>query len=71
MNKFFQSPSMIYRAEITRPPYPRDSFYLLVTSQFLGGKNPTERRRRFDATLSRAELTKLRDVINISLLETL
>ncbi len=67
MNKFFDNGQFIYRAEITRPPYPLDSFHLAVTSQFHGSKAPADRRLCFDATLSRGELGKLRDVIDVHL----
>lgn len=67
MNKFFHSDAMIYRAEINRPPYPVDSFHLAITSQFTFGNHPEERHKQFDITLSRDELTKLRDVIDVHL----
>jgi hypothetical protein len=69
MNKIVDNGQFIYRAEISRPPHPLDSFHLLITSQLLGTRFPTERRHVFDVTLTRGELTRLRDVIDVHLLE--
>jgi len=67
MNKFFQNESLIYRAVITRPPYPLDAFHLLLTSQWLGAKSPDDQQKQFDITLSRDQLTKLSDIIRLHL----
>ena len=65
MNKFFDNGTMVYRAEVSRPPYPLDSFHLLITSQFRGAKSPDERHVLLDMTLSRDDLTRLYDVIGV------
>jgi len=67
MNKFFQNESLIYRAVITRPPYPLDAFHFLITSQWLGAKSPDDQQKQLDITLSRDQLTKLSDIIRLHL----
>lgn len=67
MNKFFDNGSIVYRAEVSRPPYPLDHFHLMIASQFRGAKNPDERHAVFDITLSRDDLTRFHDVIGVHL----
>lgn len=69
MNKFNTTDNFTRRAEINKVDALDDSFHLQITSQLLGTRFPGERRTEFACTLRRDELSKLRDIINLHLLE--
>jgi hypothetical protein len=70
MNKFITTDNFTQRAEISKVETLADSFHLKFTTQLLGTRFPYERHTPFATTLSREQLTKLRDIISLHLLET-
>ena len=71
MNKIIQTDNYTLRAVIT--PVVSDSlpdtFHLAFTTQLTGARHPLEQRTAFSTTLDRDQLTKLRDIIDLHLLE--
>lgn len=71
MNKIIQTDNYTLRAVVT--PVVSDSltdtFHLAFTTQLAYTRNPLEQRTAFSATLDRDQLSKLRDIIDLHLLE--
>lgn len=73
MNKLIDNGSHTLRAHIQKIVCfnnELDYFWLHFTSQHAKSKKPLEERTLFASLLERQQLTKLRDIINLHLLET-
>lgn len=71
MNKLIANGNYTLRANIQKLDAPLDWFWLSFNSQLATAKNPTEQHTLFNTLLDRDQLTKLRDIIDIHLLETI
>jgi hypothetical protein len=70
MNKLIANGNYTLRLHIDKLGAPPDYFWVSFTSELATAKNPTEQHTLFDTLLDRAQLTKLRDLIDLHLLET-
>jgi len=73
MNKLIDNGSHTLRLHVQKIEcfnHELDYFWLHFTSQQAKCKKPKEERTLFASLLEREQLTKLRDIINVHLLET-
>ena len=73
MNKIIDNGNFVLRAKVSKIKTidPDLAYYWLsFSSQLLTAKHAREEHTKFTALLSRDQLTKLRDIIDIHLLET-
>ena len=69
MNKIITSGDWVLRADIHKVAALPDSLHLAFNTQLLNTRFPQQRRTVYSVTLTRDEITKLRDIIDIHLLE--
>ena len=71
MNKIIQTDNYILRAVVSKvdatPAELSDQFHLAFTTQLAGTRNPLEQRTAFATTLTREQLSKLRDILTLQL----
>lgn len=70
MNKIIDNGNFVLRANIQKLDTPLGWFWLSFSSQLATAKVPTEQHSLFNTVLDRDQLTKLRNIIDIHLLET-
>jgi len=69
MNKIIDNGNYILRAHVQQLDTPLGWFWLNFSSQLATAKNPGEQHSLFNTLLDRDQLTKLRNIIDIHLLE--
>jgi hypothetical protein len=70
MNKICTTGNFVLRANIIKLAQPDDFFHINFNTQLVGARFPDERRNAYSSFLNRTQLTKLRDLIDLALLET-
>ena len=69
MNKLIANGNYTLRLHIDKMETP-DFFWLAFTSQLATAKRPAEQHALFNTLLDRDQLTKLRGLVDLALLET-
>lgn len=70
MNKILTIGGYTVRAHIRPIAHPPGHYWLQITSQLAGTRHPTAERELLGLSLSKTQLTKLRSIINLALVET-
>ena len=70
MNKLIDNGNYTMRLQVSKLDLPLDYFWVSFTSELATAKNPKDQHTLFTTLLDRTQFTKLRDLIDLQLLET-
>jgi len=70
LNKLIDNGNYTMRLQVSKLDLPLDYFWVSFTSELATAKKPKDQQTLFTTLLDRTQFTKLRDLIDLQLLET-